>query len=117
MIKTRRFTSGDLEIRELEMTEEGDSVPAHEHFFPHTSIIFSGAFSVTVKGKGGQVMARTVSAGEHLLIEAEDLHAIECVKPGKVWCTFCSIAPKEGARLPQVTGWESICDERIKVEG
>ena len=105
MLITRRFTSGDLEIRELEMTEPGDFVPDHDHYFPHTTIIFSGAFRIRVKRRG-EVLERVAPAGSHMLIEADDMHYLECVEPGKVWCTFCHRDPETGAPIPESNGWE-----------
>lgn len=110
-LKTRRFTSGDLEIRELEMTEPGDFVPDHDHFFPHTSIVFSGEFKISVKRKG-QLMERVAGPGSHLLIEADDMHRLECIKPGKVWCTFCHRDPETGAPVPEANGWDQAYASR-----
>ena len=116
MLTTRRFTSGDLEIRELEMTERGDFVPDHDHYFPHTSIVFSGVFRIRVKRRG-EVLEHIVAAGNHLLIEAEDMHYLECVEPGKVWCTFCHRPTESGPPIGVATGWESIADERFQRRG
>jgi hypothetical protein len=105
MLTTRRFTSGDLEVRELIMSEVGDTVPAHDHFFDHTSIVFSGSFLVRVSNKGTS-RSQIVTTGEHLLIKAEDMHYIECLSPGKIWCTFCARHPETGAMIKEIDGWD-----------
>lgn len=110
-ISTRRFTSGDLEIREIMMTEVGDAIPDHDHYFPHTSIIFSGEFLVRVSNSAG-VSEQKVLAGEHLLIEAEDMHYIECIRPGKVWCTFCHRDKNTGVPIPHANGWDQAYASR-----
>ena len=98
MLTTRRFTSGELEVRELIMTEIGDFIPPHDHFFPHTSIVFSGKFLVKVTNKG-VTKEQVVTTGDHLLIEADDMHSITCIEPGKFWCTFCARHPETGAMI------------------
>ena len=105
MLTTRRFTSGDLEIRELYMSEAGDIVPEHDHFFPHTTIAFSGKFLVRVSQKG-KFKEQIIGPGEHLLIEADDMHYIECIEPGKMWCTFGAKDPVTGAPIKEFRGWD-----------
>lgn len=81
------YALGNIYLRDHTLTA-GEAIPPHRHNFDHATLVVLGTFRVSRTAPDGRTSVATLSAGDALLVPAEDLHTIECLEDGRVMCIY-----------------------------
>ena len=100
------WNSGNIHIRPNVIEKAGDFIDGHKHNFDHTTIFFSGEFTIEATKPDGSIVTQDIVAPAHRLIKADVMHKITAKTDGATfWCVYSHMTP-QGEVAQEYTGWE-----------
>lgn len=82
--------SGDLFIRKVRLTRQGETVGGHRHDFHHTTIFLRGRVAVHTTAPDGTEADHEFGPGSHFWIDKDVIHDLRALDEGgaEFWCVY-----------------------------